>query len=147
MISEALVSVVTEAVFSHILQQSKVAEQLRSPLSRDAFKLAFQVALARAYISFARNYPQWTASLFDEHFLQNTGAPFLTQCLPWNEPPDPAQLAGAWVDQLGLRSPIRERRIGEVTLAATDFLRFLSADHGTAAIVTNYSQLLRPNKV
>ncbi len=128
MLTEALLSVVTETVFSHILEQSNVADKVRSRLGPDPQKLAFQVALARAYTTFARNYPQWTASLFDVHFLQNAAAPFLARCLPWSEPPDPAELAAAWVDQIGLAGGVRERRIGEATAAAMDFLRFLRAE-------------------
>ncbi len=128
MLTEALLLVVTESVFSHILQQSNVAEKVLSRLGRDQQKLAFQVALARAYTTFARNHPQWTLSLFDEHFLQNAAAPFLARCLPWREQPDPAELATAWVDQMRLGGGKRDQRISEATAAASDFLRCLRAE-------------------
>ncbi len=128
MLTEALLGAVAEAVFSYLLEQAGLAEKLRAVLGRDPQRLAFQAALARAYTAFARQYPQWAVSLFDQHFLTHGAAPFLARCLQRDAPPDPAELAAAWADQLGLTGARRQRHIRELTPACTDFLRWLQAE-------------------
>ncbi len=71
MLLEALFSAIAEAVFGYLLQQSGPAERVRAVLGLDPQHRAFQTALARAYADFARQHPEWTASLFDETFLKS----------------------------------------------------------------------------
>jgi len=66
MLLEALFSAVAEAVFGYLLQESG-----RKMFRPDLLSRAFQTALARAYAAFARQHPDWTASLFDETFLKS----------------------------------------------------------------------------
>jgi len=128
MLTEVLLGAVAEAVFGYLLEQAGLAETLRAALGRDPQRLAFQVALGRAYTAFARHCPQWAASLFDEHFLTHRAAPFLACCLARGASPDPAGLAGAWADQMSLPAEERRQRIAELTPACTDFLCWLESE-------------------
>ena len=128
MLTEVLLGAVAEAVFGHLLEQAGLAEKLRAALGRDPQRLAFQVALSRAYTAFVRHYPQWAASLFDEHFLTHRAAPFLARCLTRGAAPDPVELAGAWADQMSLAAAERQRRIAELTPACADFLGWLESE-------------------
>ena len=128
MLTEALLAAVAEAVFGYLLEQAGLAEKLRAALGRDPQRLAFRVALTRAYTAFARHYPQWAASLFDEHFLTHRAAPFLAGCLTRGAAPDPAELAGAWADQMSLPPGERQRRIAELAPACADFVGWLESE-------------------
>jgi len=128
MLSEALLGAITEAVFSYLLEQAGLADHIRARLGRDAERLAFQVALARAYTAFARRYPQWAATLFDEPFLRGAAAPLLARCLMRDKPPQASELASAWADQLAWRGETRAQGLAEVTPAAADFLQELTAE-------------------
>ncbi|HEX6387256.1 MAG TPA: hypothetical protein VF177_21530 [Anaerolineae bacterium] len=79
----------------------------------------WQLAVHQAYASFSQKYPQWSNALFDQHFLTN-----------WQSTsfPTATKMAAAWDEQLGPATPvIRQRRIAELTPAATDFLNWLEA--------------------
>lgn len=128
MLTEVALAAVTEAVFGYLLEEVGVADKVRSWLGRDPQRLAFQVALARAYTTFARHHPQWAASFFDEHFLTHGAAPHLARCLRRTASPDPAEVAAAWADQLGLHRETRQERIAELTPVASDFLHWLQAE-------------------
>lgn len=128
MLTEAILGAVTEAAFGYLLEEAGVAETVRAWLGRDLQRLAFQVALSRAYSTFARRHPQWAASLFDEHFLARGAAPFLAGCLTRNKSADPAEMAAAWADQLGPDDHTRRQRIGELTPVAADFLGWFKAE-------------------
>jgi hypothetical protein len=128
MLTETLLSAVVEAVFGYVLDQSGLAEKIRASLGRNLQQLTFKIALSRTYTAFARNYPQWTVSLFDEHFLAHRAAPFLACCLTRDAAPDPAGLAAAWADQLGLEGQRRQQRIAELTPVCATFLDWLDAE-------------------
>src|SRR5437867_13119460 len=107
MITEALLSAVTEAVFGSLLEQASVGERVRAWTGHTAQQVAFKIALARAYTTFTNQYPQWADSLFDEHFLKHRASPLLARCLLRNRPPTPMELATAWADQIGLADEVR----------------------------------------
>jgi hypothetical protein len=90
---------------------------------------AFRTALHQAQQQFARQYPEWTASLFDEYFLKHNAAPLLVHYLQHAAPSTPLELATTWDEHLGPASAtVRQRRIAELTPAAADFLRSLEAN-------------------
>ncbi|WP_299289039.1 NB-ARC domain-containing protein, partial [Thermoflexus sp.] len=129
MLLESLFSVIAEAVFGYLLQESGLAEQARAVLGLDPQRRAFQTALARAYTAFARHYPEWTASLFDEAFLKSEAVvPLLAGLLTRRGRPDPAQLARQLAIHLGHSDPDRWERLDEATRAAADFLNWLEAE-------------------
>ena len=129
MVLEALFSAIAEAVFGYLLQQSGLAERTRAVLGRDPQRLAFQTALARAYTAFARQYPEWKASLFDETFLKSEAVlPLLGDLLTRRGRPDPAELARRFAIHLGHPDPDRWDRLDQATRAAADFLTWLEAE-------------------
>jgi hypothetical protein len=121
MLAEAVVAPITEIILGWMPQGTIVHNWLHS--------LTLQVALRRAYYRFADQYPEWAASLFDGHFLSQRAAPLVAGYFEQTTLPSPAELAIAWDEQLGLASSaVRERRIAELTVAATDFLNWLTAE-------------------
>jgi hypothetical protein len=92
-------------------------------------RLVFRAALKRAYASFAGYYPQWAASLFDEHFLNHGTTSLMVGYMRDGHLPQASQLALDWDAQLGSNSPaVRERRIADLTPVAADFLDWLTLE-------------------
>ncbi|MGB0383866.1 MAG: hypothetical protein ACPGWR_03500 [Ardenticatenaceae bacterium] len=125
MLTEAVITVLTETVFSHLIEEGGVSEKVRGWLGRDPQRLAFQVALTRTCTRFAQHHPQWAAAFFDEHFLKSRAAPLLARCLTRAGSPDASELAEAWADQMSLSDSKRQARIAELTPVASDFLHWL----------------------
>jgi hypothetical protein len=119
---ETLIGAVTEAVFGYLLDQAGLGEKMRALLQRDPQKLAFKVVLTRTYATFDSQHPQWTESLFDEHFLAHRAAPLLARALLRDHPPTSTELAQAWADQVGTSEESRARIIARVEPVAADFL-------------------------
>ncbi len=83
---------VADAVISCTIDKLDPAETLKTWLKRDTAKLAFQKALARTYAAFARQYPEYAASLFDQSFLSKEAIPEISKLLIrsqhcWTAPP------------------------------------------------------------
>ncbi len=97
---EALFAAAAEAVFSDLLDMLEPAERLRDWLKRNPAKLAYQHALARTYVAFARQYPELTASLFNESFLTIEAAPELAKFLTHHQHPDHTQLVRLWAKSI-----------------------------------------------
>jgi len=112
------------------LQQSGLVDRVSAILSTDDKQLAFETALARAYTAFARHYPMWTASLFDEYFLKSEPViKLLAKLLTRRGRPDPKEFARLFANHVGQHySEHRERLIDDVTPAAADFLKWLEAE-------------------
>jgi hypothetical protein len=132
MTMEPLFAALAEAVFSSLLQESGLAERTRAALGLDPTRRAFQTALARAYTVFARHYPEWTTTLFDQPFLTSpTVVPLLAELLTRRGQPDPAHLARLFAAHLGHPDPDRWERLGDATRAAADFLTLAGGRTGT----------------
>src|SRR5215207_1902573 len=131
-LTEALLAAAAKTVIGHaaklVPEDTLRADELRAWLGRVPQQLAFQVALARAFTTFARHHPQWAALLFNEPFLIGPAAPLLARCLVREAPPDPAELVDAWAEQLGSAGAARQQHIADAMPAATDFLRWLEAE-------------------
>jgi hypothetical protein len=97
----ALFTSVADALISYAIDKLDPAERIKSWLRLDPARLAFKKALARAYSAFARQYPEYTSSLFDQSFLSTEALPELSKLLTRNQHPDPALLAQAWGRSLG----------------------------------------------
>ena len=112
------------------LHQWGLFDRVRAILSTDDKQLAFETALARAYTAFARHYPMWTASLFDEYFLKSEPViELLAKLLTRRGRPDPKEFACLFANHVGQHySEHRERLIDDVTPAAADFLKWLEAE-------------------
>ena len=89
----------------------------------------FNSAVRCAYVNFTIQYPEWTNSLFDEHFLSHRAKELLAPIMKHGSYPQPVELALAWDEQVGPASDaIRQRRIAEITPAIADFLKMLEAE-------------------
>jgi hypothetical protein len=131
-VNELLVGVVAKVVLEHLTKQgvqlALPEERIRAWLGRDRAQLALQVALARAFATFADRHPNWAASLFDRSFLVGPAAPLLARCLTPAGPPDPSELAHVWAAQMGPENTARDGRLSEATAVARDFLRVFEAE-------------------
>lgn len=85
-------------------------------------KWAFEAAVDRTADWFARHYPDWSAALFDRHYLRGRAAPILARCVGGSLVPDPDELARAWVEQLAIPEPRRSELIRSATPIAARLL-------------------------
>ena len=127
---DTIVSAATEAVFGYLLEEAGLADRVRARLKREPARLAFQAALVNAYTAFARHYPQWTESLFDQTFLTREDvAAELSKFLTRHRHPDPAAIAHAWAAYFPAADPDRrEARVDELTPIVACFLDWLEAE-------------------
>lgn len=87
-----------------------------------------RIAIGRAYNTFDRKHPQWTASLFDRHFIGQTVALWLTTAQPMYKVLTPHLLAAAWAAQL-CAQPDRQRALTADCLSvAAEFLQLLQGE-------------------
>src|SRR5687767_7499177 len=129
---EGLFLAVAGSVVSYVIEKLEPAEQIKKWLRREPSTLAFQKALARAYTAFARQYPEYVASLFDKSFLAGAGAPELAKLLTRHLHPDPALFAQAWGTSLGF--DINSQFCKDATKPAADFLKWLEAELKSEAV-------------
>ncbi len=120
----ALFANVVDAVVSYTVDKLDLAEAVKSWLRRDPVTLAFQKSLARTYSAFARQYPDYANSLFDQTFLTTKAVPELSKLLVRSQHPDPALLAQAWGESVGADAEFSKRS----TKPASDFLLWLEAE-------------------
>lgn len=89
-------------------------------------KRSLNQAIDQAYVSFARHFPEWTATLFDHHFLMNCAAPILTKSGQIDTLVQAPMLAEAWSQQLGWSDDnARQRLVAELIPVAVCFLQYL----------------------
>jgi hypothetical protein len=129
---EGLFLAAAEAVFSYTIEKLEPTEQIKKWLGREPSRLAYQKALARTYTAFARQYPEYVASLFDQSFLTGAGAPELAKLLTRHLHPDPALFAQAWGTSIGFE--VHSRFCQEATKPAADFLKWLEAELKSEAV-------------
>src|SRR5713101_1230092 len=121
--AEWVIPLIIDNVFGYLLDQSGLGETVRTRLSHDPIKQAFQNALTSTLTKFEQQHPEWVASLFDTDFLKDEATPILAQFLIRDGKPDPSDLAACWADSLNLRqSEQHTARIRELEPIAADFL-------------------------
>lgn len=128
-ITETILATIVQKVFNQALDhgQSILEEWLRQKLSLEPKQQAFKRALNKAYKKFEKQYPQWSADLFNSNFLENEGAPVLVQFLLRDGHPDPGDLATRWADSLNIRnSERRTTLVRDLEPAATDLLDYFA---------------------
>ncbi len=87
-----------------------------------------QKPLARAYAAFEHRYPEWTASLFDEHFLAHALTPLLMTARDRYGQLTPQAIANAWATQLTMKS-VQQRTLSAMALPiAADFLQLFEQE-------------------
>jgi len=129
MLTELFVNVAAE-VISYTIEKLGVADQIKTWLRKDLARLGFQNALARTYAAFARHYPEYTNSLFDEPFLRKEATPELAKLLIRNQHPDPALLAHAWARSIGAKPNFAIRAARPIS----QFLEWLEAELKVEAV-------------
>ncbi|MDX2480186.1 MAG: ATP-binding protein [Desulfuromusa sp.] len=122
MLTEALLSTVTEKIFGFLLENSGLTDKVIRWLGRDSQQLAFKIALTKTYTAFSEKHPEWVGSLFDEHFITHKASPILALCVQRASRARSEDLAKAWADQFGGQDNAQSE------LIATDFLRIFNAE-------------------
>ncbi len=122
-VAETIFTLITEAVFSYVLEQSAIKDRVRDALGRDPVKLAFKRALQQAVIKLEAQHPQSSDNLFDLSFFQHEGAAILAKFLTRHGQPDAKELVTCWADSLNLKKgKHRTNLIRTVTPVASNFL-------------------------
>jgi hypothetical protein len=128
-LTEAILAAAAKKIFDVALDAGLVtaSESVQRWLGREPTRRAFELALGRAYRTFARAHPQWVDALFDEMLLTGRAAPVLAPCLVGTTP-DPGELANAWADGLGFEGPSRDRYVVDLMRPAAEFVGWLRAE-------------------
>ena len=91
-------------------------------------------ALTHTYASFAEQFPEWTAALFDEYFLTHRAKPLLTRAAKGGDRLDALELAKVWSEQLTwFNEQHRQNIIADLIPVAASFLRKFEAELFTAS--------------
>src|SRR5688572_9634101 len=95
LLSETLLRLMDQPTWRDLLSGTPIGGWLQ--------KSVFRTALRRTQTRFAEAYPQWVASLFDEHFVNDRLLPLLEdRYLHHQTLPEPAELAKNWDKMLEL---------------------------------------------
>lgn len=90
---------------------------------------ALHRVISHIYPAFARQYPEWAAYMFDEHFLHHLAFPVLARYLGYKVVPPPFELAQIWAEQFTwFNLEMKERHVSQLMPIANDFLRRLSKE-------------------
>jgi hypothetical protein len=108
-------------------------------ISEENRRLDVRLAFFVTYKTFARRYPQWAASLFDEHFFIHHVTPLLERSIRDSTPLDPAEIAAAWTKQMGIKEEKMQELINEMIPVASEFLHLLGAEIRSVEIATDTS--------
>ena len=98
-----ILQVVVDNAFGYSLDQTGIAEQLRSKLGLDTTKQAFNHALNSAFKRFEEQHYRWAASLCDSSFFEKEGASVLAQFLIRDGHPHPNELVKLWAKSLNIQ--------------------------------------------
>lgn len=84
-------------------------------------------AAVRAHVKFEKRYPEYSAALFDEHFLANQADNILSRYISSERPQVSFELARAWAGQVWMNEDSKAALILEVVPAAADYLRLFES--------------------
>lgn len=102
-------------------------QRLRNLLGLHSTTRADQ-ALERAYARFQAAYPEWTASLFDWHFITHRVVPIIQGSSPRYSQADVGRVAQAWAGQWNLGDDLRSRDARRAMSAARGFFTLLRVE-------------------
>lgn len=97
----------------------KVADAAKSHDDAAAIENALKDAILNGFERFANKHKELTASLLDQHFLENHAGPELAKYLTRNKVPDVSVIAAAYRTQIGSSCP------ADIDEAITDLLDFV----------------------
>lgn len=105
---------------------TQLINQILSKWSNYKRQRFLQQAIDHAYASFAGQFPEWPATLFDHHFLTNSAASILTQTGQMDTLGQAPMLAEAWSQQLSWSdNSARQSLVAELIPVAVCFLQHL----------------------
>jgi hypothetical protein len=140
MLSEIVLSSISNAIFAQLIDHAVQDDHLRRWLGLRPARLAFEKAWARAYTTFARQYPDIVALLVDSSFLENEAVVEIAKLLTHEQSPDPVELAKRWARSMG-----REEAVDAALVrGASDFCDWLNAELHSEPILQplfNYQSL------
>ncbi len=126
-LSAIVLAAITDAVFAQLADYLVHEDRLLRWLKLDPARLAFQKGLARAYTTFARQYPDLVAALFDQSFLKIEAVPEIAKLFTRDGHPNPAELARLWAASIA--GSWRGRPDDSLLVrAAADFCGWLRAE-------------------
>jgi len=105
-------------------------------LARDYHRRSLRTAVTIAYASFGRHYPEWVASLFDDHFVYHHLLPILITAGEAGVPVITEQVAEQYADQVSDDPTSCDRFRAEVMPAADYFLHLVAAAMEDARMTT-----------
>lgn len=99
-------------------------------------------AVHKAYLDFARQYPNWVATLFDEHFINVHLLPMLQRAADAGEKVTAMQTAEVWAKQVSMFPSLRKKYITRILPAATYFLCLVADELANTHVGPNTNTLL-----
>lgn len=119
--------------------KTQVLEGLKSRIGPNAFG-GHNQALKRAYTKFKNEHPDWTASLFDWHFITHRAAPILDAVSEEHPGEIAPRLVEAWVNQLkGYQGDSKRQLMTEAEPAVREFLELLQFELACRDLVAESS--------
>jgi len=85
-------------------------------------------ALDRVYRHFAFQYPEWTAALFDKHFIAARVAPMIMATHAGRVQLSPQMIADAWSRQMVVSETLRHEVVEAATPIAAELLRLIAQE-------------------
>lgn len=99
-------------------------------------------ATIQAYRTFARQYPQWVAALFDEHFVLTHLLPLLQKVSSTGEKVTPLQVTQLWARQITVLPSMRQKHMVKMMPAATAFLYMVADELAETQVGLNAAVLI-----
>jgi hypothetical protein len=99
-------------------------------------------AVRQAYVTFARTYPNWVASLFDAHFINMHLLPLLHSAAESGDKVTARQIAELWARQVSLLPSLRQKHTARVVPIATHFLWMVANELATTQVGPNANLLV-----
>ena len=99
-------------------------------------------AVHQAYVNFARTYPNWAASLFDEHFVNVHLLPVLQRATETGDKVTAIEVADLWARQVSMLPSQRQKHSARILSAATHFLCMVANELAATQVGRNANQLV-----
>jgi hypothetical protein len=99
-------------------------------------------AVHQAYAAFARTYPDWVASLFDEHFVTVHLLPLMQRATETGDKVTAAQVAELWSQQVSMLPTRRHKHSTRILPIAAHFLCMVADELAQTQVGRTPTQLV-----
>jgi len=99
-------------------------------------------AVQQAYTTFARTYPDWVASLFDEHFVNVHLLPLMQKATETSDKVTAAQVAELWSQQVSMLPARRHKHNTRILPVAAHFLCMVADELAQTQVGRSANQLV-----